>query len=135
MHVRRWMAALLIGLASAVTASAEPLSGPAARLDAQLEAMLERGELLSGVVTDQDVVLLFAHLKAALLAASTGREAPSADEINRRAEEIGRELKARGMLAGLLLLNALEARARELLRDPPPRPLAPPVRPYPPGSL
>lgn len=130
MSGKRWIAALLIGLACSVPAYAEPLSGPAARLDAPLEAMLERGELLSGVVTEQDVALLFAHLKAALLAASTGREAPSVDELNRRAEEIGREFKARGMLAGLLLLNALEARARQLLRDGPPRPSLPPVRPY-----
>ena len=131
MNGKRWMAALLIALAWAVPACAEPpLSGPAARLDAQLEALLERGELLSGVVTEQDIALLFAHLKAALLAAATGREAPPADELNRRAEEIGRELKARGTLAGLLLLNAIEARTRQLMREAPPRPLPPPVRAY-----
>jgi hypothetical protein len=113
---------------------AEPLSGPAARLDAQLEAMLERGELLSGVVTEQDVVLVFAHLRAVLLAASTGGEPPSAEEIHRRAEAIGRELKARGMVAGLLVLNALEARIRERMRETPRRPELPPVRPFAPNQ-
>ena len=130
MRSRNWMAGMLIGLAWSVAGHAEPLSGPGARMDAQLEAMLERGELLAGVLTEQDVALLFAHLKAALLAAATGREAPSADELNKRAEAIGRELKARGMLAGLLLLNAIEAHARQLMRDAPPRPVLPPVRPF-----
>ena len=127
-HIR-WAAAILTGLACTGPCLAEPLSGPAARLDAQIEAMLERGELLRGVVTEQDVALLFSHLRAVLLAASTGGEAPSAAEINRRAEAIGRELKARGMLAGLLLLTALEAQAREWVREAPARAVPPPARP------
>ena len=127
-HIR-WTAVILTGLACTGPCLAEPLSGPAARLDAQIEAMLERGELLRGVVTEQDVALLFSHLRAVLLAASSGGEAPSAAEINRRAEAIGRELKARGMLAGLLLLTALEAQARELVREAPARPVPPPARP------
>ena len=114
---------------SAPCAAQEPLSGPAARLDAQLEAMFERGELLRGVVTEQDVALLFAHLRAMLLARSTGSTPPSAEELNRRAEVIGRELKARGMLAGLLMLTALEERARQLVREAPPPPGSPPARP------
>jgi hypothetical protein len=125
----RWLATILIGFACSGPCLAEPLSGPAARLDAQIEAMLERGELLRGVVTEQDVALLFSHLRAVLLAASTGGVAPSADEINRRAEAIGKELKARGMLAGLLLLTALEAQAREWVREAPARPVPPPARP------
>jgi hypothetical protein len=127
-HIR-WAAVILTGLACTGPCRAEPLSAPAARLDAQIEAMLERGELLKGVVTEQDVALLFAHLRAVLLATSTGGETPSAAELNRRLEAIGRELKARGMLAGLLLLTALEAQARELVREPPARPVMPPVRP------
>lgn len=124
---RHWIAGLLLGLACAAPCAAgEPLSGPAARLDAQLEAMLERGELLRGIVTEQDVALLFEHLRAALLAGYAGGEAPSAAEIHRRAEAIRRELQARGMLAGLLLLNAIEERARQLVREAQPRP---PARP------
>ena len=129
MRITRWVATILIGFACSAPSQAEPLSGPAARLDAQIEAMLERGELLRGVVTEQDVALLFSHLRAVLLAASAGGAAPSADEINRRAEAIGKELRARGMLAGLLLLTALEAQARELVREAPARPVPPPARP------
>ncbi len=121
MRSAHWVATTIMVLACSAPCLAEPLSGPAARLDAQLEAMLERGELLKGVVTEQDVALLFEHLRAVLSAASTGGEPPSADEIRRRAEAIRRELKARGMLAGLLLLNALEERARQAVRDNPPR--------------
>ena len=127
-HVR-WAAVILTGLACTGPCLAEPLSAPAARLDAQIDAMLERGELLRGVVTEQDVALLFSHLRSVLLAASTGGAAPSPDEISRRAEAIGKELKARGMLAGLLLLTALEAQAREWVREAPARPVMPPARP------
>jgi hypothetical protein len=126
MRRTHWLAAILVAAACAGPCLAEPLSPPAARLEAQLEA-LERGELLRGLVTEQDVTLLFDHLRAALLASATGGKAPPADELNRRAEAIGRELKARGWLAGLLLLNALESHARELAREAPRRP--PPVRP------
>ena len=129
MRYMGWSAAILAGLACSGPCVAEPLSAPAARLDAQIEAMLERGDLLKGVVTEQDVALLFAHLRATLLAASTGGEAPSAEELNRRFEAIGRELRARGMLAGLILLNVLEAQARQLVREAPARPAPPPARP------
>ena len=127
------VATILMALACSAPCGAEPLSGPAARLDAQLEAM-ERGDLLRGLVSEQDVSLVFAHLRAVLLAASTGGEPPSAEEIHRRAEAIGRELKARGMLAGLLLLNAIEARVRERMRETPGRPELPPVRPFAPNQ-
>ena len=118
------VATVLIAAACALPCQAEPLSGPAARLESQLEAF-ERGEWLKGLVTEQDVSLLFEHLRAHLLASATGGKPPSADEINRRAEAIGRELRARGTVAGLLLLNVLEAQARDLVREAPPR-AAPP---------
>jgi hypothetical protein len=69
------------------------------------------------VVRDEDVSLLFAHLRTALLAASEGREAPVPEELNRRAEAIGAELRARGLLTGLLFLTAFEAFARQTVRD------------------
>ncbi len=129
MRIARGAVTVTIALACSAPGLAEPLSGPAARLDAQIESMIEGRELLRGVVTEQDVALLFAHLRAALLAASTGGEPPSAEEIRRRAEAIRRELKARGMLAGLQLLNVLEERARQMVREAPSRPVLPPARP------
>jgi hypothetical protein len=102
-----------LGLALALPVQAGERPDPFA----QLESLLDPKTLLQGVVREEDVSLLFAHLRAALLAASEGREAPLPQELNQRAEAIGAELKARGLLTGLLLLTALEAFARQSVRD------------------
>jgi hypothetical protein len=75
------------------------------------------GILLQGLVREDDVSLLFAQLRAALLASYQGREAPSSGELDRRMEAIAAEVKARGAIAGLALLAALEAAARQAVRD------------------
>ena len=113
MRLRTLIASGALGLALAVPAQAGEKPDPFA----QIEALLNPKVLLQGVVRDEDVALLFAHLRAALLAASEGREAPLPDELNRRAEAIGVELKGRGVLAGLLLLTAFEAAARQAVRE------------------
>jgi hypothetical protein len=94
-------------------------------------------ELLRGAIRESDVSLLLDYLRAAALAATEGREPPPPPrELERRAEELGNELKARGTLAALLLLSALEGKAKTLLREgaPPPRQALPPVVPYTPIS-
>ena len=110
-----WMiAAGALALALAAPARAEPKPDPFA----QIEKLLDSGVLWQGVIREDDVSLLFSHLRAALLAASQGREAPPAPEaLGRRADEIAGELKLRGTAASLLLLTALEAAAREALRE------------------
>jgi len=85
---------------------------------AQVESLLRPEVLLQGVVREEDVTLLFAHLRAALMAAQEGREAPPPPEaLSRRAEAIAAEMRARGTLAGLVLLTAFEAAARQALRE------------------
>jgi hypothetical protein len=84
----------------------------------QIESTLDPRLLLQGVVREEDLALLFAHLRAALLASYQGREGPSAEDLNRRMEVIGSELRARGMIAGMLLLATLEAAARQAVREP-----------------
>lgn len=123
---KSWMiAAGALALALAGPAQAEPRPDPFAHI----EKLLDSGLLWQGVVRDEDVSLLFAHLRAALLAASQGREAPPAPEaLGRRGDEIAGELKARGTAASLLLLTALEAAAREALREIQPAPAAPAAR-------
>jgi hypothetical protein len=83
----------------------------------QLEMLLDPKVLLRNVVTDDDVSLLFAHLRATLLAAAEGRQVPLSAELGQRAEAIGKELKLRGTLAGLLMLMAFESAARQALRE------------------
>jgi hypothetical protein len=102
-----------LGLALAFPAQAGETPDPFA----QLEPLVHPRTLLQGVVREEDVSLLFAHLRAALLAASEGRDAPAPEELNQRAEAIGAELRARGLLTGMLFLTAFEAFARQAVRD------------------
>lgn len=90
---------------------------PAAEYEALLQQMMTPQAWLGGRVTESDVELLFAYLKASLAAASQGREAPVPDELGRRADAIGRELQTHGMLTGLLFLQVLEARTKQLVRE------------------
>ncbi len=107
------VAAVVLMLGLAAPAGAEEKPGPAVRI----EQLLDPKILFQGVVREDDVSLLFEHFRAALLASYQGREAPAPDELNRRVEAISSELKSRGTLAGLLLLTAFEAAARQALRD------------------
>jgi len=112
MNLRSMTAVAALGLALATPAFAtekDPF--------AQLETLLDPKVLLKGVIREDDVSLLFAHLRAALLAAAEGRQAPVPEALNQRAEAIGNELKLRGALAGLLLLTAFEAAARQAVRE------------------
>ncbi len=102
---------LMLGLAAPACAQQKP--DPVVRI----EQLLDPKVLFQGVVREEDVSLLFAHLRAALLASYQGREAPAPEELNRRMEAISGELKSRGAIAGLLLLTAFEAAARQALRE------------------
>ena len=113
MRARQWIAAALLGLACAAPALAGDPPDPFARIESPLDPRV----LFQGVVREEDVSLLFAHLRAALIAAQEGREAPPPEALNRRAEAIAGELKTRGTLAGLLLLTAFEAAARQAVRE------------------
>jgi hypothetical protein len=83
----------------------------------QLDALFSSGALVRGVVNEDDVTLLFDHVRASILAASQGREAPPPEALGRRAEEIATEVKVRGTAASLILLNAFEGVARQVVRD------------------
>jgi hypothetical protein len=107
------VAAAVLGFGLAAPAGAEQKPDPLAGI----EPLLNPKVLLQGVVSEEDVSLLFAHLRAALLASYQGHDVPSAEELNRRLEAISGELKARGAIAGLLLLAAFEAAARQALRE------------------
>ena len=123
MHIRAMIMAAATALAVASPLhAADELTPP--DLDAALEQMLSPEAWLGGRITEADVALLFAYLRASLLASTYGHEAPVPDELKRRAETLGRELRAHGVLTGLLLLRALEARAKQAL--PAPRPDYPP---------
>ena len=84
----------------------------------QIDALLSSGALVRGLVNEDDVTLLFDHVRASILAASQGREAPAPPEaLGRRGEEIATEVKVRGTAASLILLNAFEGVARQVVRE------------------
>lgn len=112
MRLKRQMPLLALSMMlSAPLSAAEPgvRTQPELRLDPQL--------LLGGIVTENDVSLLFAHLRASLLAAAENREAPQPEELARRLEVMGAELRLRGIIAGLALSHAAERAARDAVRE------------------
>ncbi len=79
--------------------------------------------LLGGLVTEEDVGQLFAHLRAAMRAAAEGRDPPPVPEaLARRLEAAGSELQLRGLLAGMALTHFVERAVRDAVRE-----LAPPA--------
>ena len=92
---------------------------------AQAEPLPDPRVLLGGLVTDDDVQLLFAQIRATMLAAAEGREPPPVPEaLNKRLEMVGGELRLRALLAGLAMSQIMERAARDAVRElaPPPAP-------------
>ena len=115
----RWLpialVALLVGAPARAQTPPEVLSPFDSRL---IESLISPRALVGEVVTERDLDLVLAHVKATILAAAAGTDPPPpSEELNRRAEVIGKALKTRGTLAALVLLDALEASARQRLRD------------------
>ena len=118
-------------IAACVCASFLALSAAAADDGRDTLHRLESGEIWRGLAREQDIALLFAYLRSALVSAVEGREAPPVPEALRgRVEAMGEALKARGALAALALLTTLERRAKQALRDDAPRPVLPPTQPF-----
>ena len=92
----------------------------------------EPGAVVRGLVRENDVTLFFDFLRGSLAAAIQGREAPPPpEELTARAEALGQALKAQGALAVLVLLDTLEQRAKQSLREnPAPRPRVPSIQPF-----
>ena len=89
-----------------------------ADLDARLNELLAPQAWARGKLTEADVTLLFDYIRSSMFAASQGLPAPDVpDELRRRVEKLQRDLQLQGSLTGLLLLNALEAAARQAVRD------------------
>lgn len=107
---------ILCGLLSSAVQAAEPAPAPP-----------DPRQLLGGLVAEDDVALLFAHLRESLRAAAEGREPPPVPEaLNRRLEAAGSELRLRGLDAALILTRFVEHAVRGAVRElaPPPAPPA-----------
>jgi len=113
-----WLIALA-GLLAGAPARADTPPEILSPFDAQLiESLISPRALLGEVVTERDLDLVFAHVKASILAAAVGAEPPPlSDELRQRADAVGKSLRTRGTLAALVLLDALEASTRQRLRE------------------
>ena len=111
---------LMLGtMLPAATLAAEP--APPARAEASPELRM----LLGGLVTEDDVAQLFAHLRASMRAAAEGRQPPPFPEaLGKRLETAGSELQVRGLVAGMALTQFVERAVRDAVRE-----LAPPSAP------
>lgn len=113
MKLKNLIPALVLGAvlsAPALADQRDPLAG--------LEPLLTPQLLFGGLVTESDVTLLFAHVRAAMLAAADGREPPPLPEaLNRRIETAGEELRVRGTFIGLALSVAMERAVRDAVRE------------------
>lgn len=113
MNLRRFIPALILFAALSVSARAADRDVPAG-----LESLLTPQVLLGGLVSENDVSLLFTHLRASLLAASEGREPPPVPAaLSQRMDALGGELRVRGTLLGLALSQMMERSARDALRE------------------
>ena len=113
MNLQRLFPSLILGVAlsaPALAADRDPLAG--------MESLLTPQVLLGGLISESDVSLLFAHLRASLLAASEGRAPPPMPAaLSQRMEAAGGELQVRGTLIGLALSQVMERAVRDALRD------------------
>ena len=116
MRVDRLVAAGLLGAALAAPVGAQA-KDPLAEFEARLRE-LEPQRWIGRSVNEADVKKFFDWMRASVLAAAQGREAPPLpDELRQKAESLSRELAVQGALTGLALLDALEESARRTLRE------------------
>lgn len=73
--------------------------------------------IFKGLLREDDVSLLFRHLRESIAAAARGEEAEPSEAIKRRAEQIQREAAVRGALFASAVLSALEQAARDAIRE------------------
>lgn len=100
------------------------LTARAAEPPVRAEAMPpELRMLLGGLVTEDDVGQLFAHLRASMRATAEGRQPPPFPEaLGKRLETAGSELQLRGLVTGMALTHFVERAVRDAVREltPPP---------------
>lgn len=117
MLLQRTLLMVILGTTLSVTAqAAEPAPPARAAMPPELRLML------GGLVSEDDVSLLFTHLRATMAAAAEGRQPPPFPEaLGKRLDAAGSELQLRGLIAGMALTHFVERAVRDAVRE-----LAPP---------
>ena len=116
------------GVAAALALTSLPAHAADNEPFEKLEAISPE-QLFKGILREDDVTLLFKHVRESMAAAARGEEAHESEALRRRTEQIEREVAARGSVLVGVLLNAFEAVAKQAVReglgDLSPRTLAP----------
>ena len=73
--------------------------------------------LFRGLIREDDVSLLFRHLRESMAASARGEEAQESEAMKRRTEQIQREVAARGSVLMGVLLSAFEQAAKQAVRE------------------
>ena len=73
--------------------------------------------LFKGLIREDDVSLLFQHLRESMAASARGEEAVPSEAMRRRTEQIQREVAARGGVLMGVLLTAVESAAKQMVRE------------------
>lgn len=73
--------------------------------------------LFKGLIREDDVSLLFQHLRESMAASARGEEALPSEAMQRRTEQMQREVAVRGSVLLGALLTAFESAARQAVRE------------------
>lgn len=73
--------------------------------------------LFKGIIREDDVSLLFRHLRESMAAAARGEEAQESEAMKRRTEQLQRQIAARGSVVVSMLLDAFEQAAKQAARE------------------
>ena len=73
--------------------------------------------LFKGIIREDDVSLLFKHVRESVAASTRGEVPRESEAITRRSEEIQREVAARGSVLFDALLSAFESAAKQAIRE------------------
>lgn len=73
--------------------------------------------LFKGIIREDDVSLLFRHLRESMAASARGEEAQPSEAMKRRSEQIQRDVAARGSVLAGVLLSAFEEAVRQAVRE------------------
>jgi hypothetical protein len=83
----------------------------------QLDVLMNPEVLFRGVIREDDVSLVFKHLRESIAASARGEEPRESEALARRKDEISREMAVRGGVLLNVMLNAFEAAAKQAIRE------------------
>ena len=106
----------LLGMAVAGWVLSQPVAAQVRDPFETLEA-INPEVLFKGLIREDDVSLLFQHIRESMAASARGEEAAPSEAMSRRTEQIQREVAARGGVLMGVLLSAFESAAKQLVRE------------------